>query len=289
MFMLRQSPRGFTLLEILVVVVIIGLMAGAMVMIGSDNRAAVARDEIEQLNAKMKLALEEAQLNGVELGLVVTEHDYRFVTFGNDRWSPISDDKAYQLHRLPDGFELALEIEGFKLAGARLPGARITDEGKVVTDDADARDSNKRKPARRDDLSKPQDSEDDNESDLGSEDGKGAGKDGDKPGKPKSDKEPETLLPQVFLLSSGELNPFVLAIGNRDRNPVFYRLRANADGNLRIEGPIQADPVSDLNIAWDNPDPNAVADEDESENSSDGDKAKSSNSRKPSEKRNAGK
>jgi len=251
--MRRSLARGFTLIEILVVVVIIGLMAGAMVMIGSDNRAEIARDEIEQLNAKVKLALEEAQLHGVEFGLVVTEQDYRFVTFGTDRWTPVSDDKAYQRHLLPEGFELALEIEGFKLAGARLPGARITDDGKVVTDGAEERDNKKQKTADRS-KSEANETTDDTQTEAGDE-GKGSDK-SNEDGEP-----PPSLLPQVFLLSSGELNPFVLAIGNRDRDPVFYRLRANADGDIRIEGPIRADPVNDLTIAWENPDPNAVPDE----------------------------
>jgi general secretion pathway protein H len=250
--MQRRRNHGFTLIEILVVLVVIGLMAGAMVLMGSDNREAIARDEIEQLNAKLKLALEEAQLHGVEFGLVVTETDYRFVTFGNDRWTTIADDKAYQRHVLPDGFELALEIEGFKLAGGRLPGARITDDGKVVTDGGDER---KEKQQRR--QENEAESERDDAGNAEPTDEAGNGDD--------EAEQPESLLPQVFLLSSGELNPFVLAIGNRDSDPVFYRLRGNDDGEIKIEGPIRADPVSDLTIAWDNPDPNAIPEDEEEE------------------------
>lgn len=258
---MRQRNRGFTLIEILVVLVIIGLMAGAMVMIGSDNRAAIARDEIEKLNAKLKLALEEAQLHGVEFGLVVTETDYRFVTFGADRWTPISDDKAYQTYRLPDGFELALEIEGFKLAGARLPGARITDDGKVVTDGADERDERAGKKSAREDDRAEGSSKDGSAAEGSESDNAERAERGE--GNAESDEaEPESLLPQIFLLSSGELNPFVLAIGNRDDNPVFYRLRSNIWGDIKLEGPIQGDLVSDLTLPWDNPDPNAVPEED---------------------------
>ena len=248
---MRVLTRGFTLIEILVVLVIMGLMAGAMVMIGSDNREAIARDEIEQLNAKLKIALEEAQLYGTEYGLVVGETDYQFVSFEDERWTPISGDPAYRRHRLPDGFELALEIEGFKLPGARLPGARITDDGEVVADESADDDKsllgNDRKAGGTRDAEQGADG-----TKTSPATDESAGSDSEADDAPK-------LLPQVFLLSSGELNPFVLAIGNREQNPVFYRLRATINGDLKMEGPIRADPVDDLTMEWENPDPEAEA------------------------------
>lgn len=244
--------HGFTLIEILVVLVIMGLMAGAMVMIGSDNREAIARDEIEQLHAKLKIALEEAQLYGVEYGLVVGETDYQFVSFEDERWTPISDDPAYRRHRLPDGFELALEIEGFKLPGARLPGARITEDGEVVVDEtADDDKSLLGNDRKSEAASGDQTGADSNaKTEPAADTATNASSNNEDDDAPK-------LLPQVFLLSSGELNPFVLAIGNREQNPVFYRLRATVDGDLKMEGPIRADPVDDLTIEWENPDPEA--------------------------------
>ena len=254
---MRIRARGFTLIEILVVLVIMGLMAGAMVMIGSDNREAIARDEIEQLNAKLKIALEEAQLYGVEYGLVVGETDYQFVSFEEERWTPISGDPAYRRHRLPDGFELALEIEGFKLPGARLPGARITEDGEVVVDETADDDKSLLGNERKSSNSPQDNSESDSKPPVADE---SARNDEDS-----EDDDAPKLLPQVFLLSSGELNPFVLAIGNREQNPVFYRLRATVDGDIKMEGPIRADPVDDLTIEWENPDPEAEAEPENNE------------------------
>ena len=252
-----MRARGFTLIEILVVLVIIGLMAGAMVMIGSDNRAAIARDETEKLQAKLKLAIEEAQLHGVEFGLVVTETEYQFVTFGEDRWTPVSDDKAYQRYALPEGFELALEIEGFKLAGARLPGARITEDGEVVSDEEQEKSANKTKSSS---LSGKKDNEEDAPLANGTETERPTTADKADDGE-QEDADTPKLLPQVFLLSSGEVNPFVVAIGNRDDQPVFFRLRTTDYGDIKFEGPIQGDLLSVLTEPWDNPDPEAQADE----------------------------
>ncbi len=233
--------RGFTLIEILVVLVIIGLMTSAVVLMGTDNRAEIARAEIEQAQAKLKLALEEAQLHGVEMGLVATEAGYEFVTFGRDRWGAIADDPAYQRHLLPDGFELALQIEGFPLADGRLPGARITEAGTVVADgDKDKAGTDK----KSDGETKAADEQGGKDAAAA---GEGLSRDGTE------DEQPESLLPQIFLLSSGELNPFLLAIGNRDSNPVFYRLRGTADGNITIEGPLYADLVDALAEPWQDP------------------------------------
>ncbi len=241
-----RYPRGFTLIEILVVLVIIGLMTSAVVLMGTDNRAEIARAEVEQVQAKLKLALEEAQLHGVEMGLVASETGYQFVTFGSDRWSAIADDPAYQQHLLPDGFELALQIEGFPLADGRLPGARITEAGTVVADGDEKDEGNKAGAGsnKKSDTDSPAETNGDQERAATTEDGS---KETD------PDAQPESLLPQVFLLSSGELNPFLLAIGNRDSNPVLFRLRGTADGNIAIEGPLYADLVDALAEPWQDP------------------------------------
>lgn len=246
--MTHAPVRAFTLIEMLVVLVIIGMMAAAIVMVGSDNRAAIARDEIEQLNAKLKLAQEEAQLYGAEYGLVISETDYQFVTFDDERWTPISDDRAYRTHPLPDGFELALEIEGFKLPGARLPGAKITDDGKIVAAEPYQQGGERANSAQKQNNAEPAEP---TAADA-SEERRAAAANGD------DDAETAAVLPQVFLLSGGELNPFVLAIGNRDDQPVFYRLRGDADGCIEIEGPIYADPVDNLTEPWENPNPDAI-------------------------------
>lgn len=241
-----HRSRGFTLIEILVVLVIIGLMTSAVVLMGTDNRSEIARAEIEQAQAKLKLALEEAQLHGIEMGLVATETGYEFVTFGRDRWGAIADDAAYQRHLLPDGFELALQIEGFPLAEGRLPGARITEAGTVVVDGADASgDKGQTGTGKKsEDETRTGDEQGDEAAAASTEN---AGRDGDE------NEQSESLLPQIFLLSSGELNPFLLAIGNRDSNPVFYRLRGTADGNIVIEGPMYADLIDALAEPWDDP------------------------------------
>ena len=56
----------------------------------------------------------------------------------------------------------------------------------------------------------------------------------------KEDEEDETstLRPQIYLMSSGELNPFSLVIGYDDEAPVYYQIEASYDGKLTLNGPI---------------------------------------------------
>lgn len=73
-------PYGFTLIEVLVVIVIIGVMAGMIVvsMTMGDPRRELLR-EAERLRTVLSLAAEEAVIQQIELGAEFTESGYRFL------------------------------------------------------------------------------------------------------------------------------------------------------------------------------------------------------------------
>jgi len=47
------------------------------------------------------------------------------------------------------------------------------------------------------------------------------------------------IRPQIYLMSSGDINPFVLLIGYDDEEPVFYQIEGFYDGKIKLEGPVQ--------------------------------------------------
>lgn len=54
------------------------------------------------------------------------------------------------------------------------------------------------------------------------------------------EEEPDaTLRPQIYLMSSGEINPFNILIGYEDENPVFYHLQGSFDGKITLKGPVR--------------------------------------------------
>lgn len=84
------SKEGFTLVELLMVVAIIGLAAGAVVLSVPDPRPSVAQDA-ERFAARLDRAREEAILSNRPVVVEATPAGYGFSVFDGARWSTLSD------------------------------------------------------------------------------------------------------------------------------------------------------------------------------------------------------
>lgn len=109
-----RKQYGFTLVEILVVVIIIATISGLALLsinlIGDDRELDTERKRLATL---IEVAQDEAMLQGREFGLEIMTSTYRFVEFDPFayQWSEISDDELFRLRQLPDGMEFELYIE----------------------------------------------------------------------------------------------------------------------------------------------------------------------------------
>jgi general secretion pathway protein H len=110
-----EYSAGFTLIEILVVVVIIAIVATAMMLsVGITGRDAPLEKESERLTALVNYAREKAELQTHEFGLFLHDNDYEFLTYDARKalWRSVEEDDALRRRELPGGLTLRLVVEG---------------------------------------------------------------------------------------------------------------------------------------------------------------------------------
>jgi len=115
-FQRYRSQSGFTLIEMLVVLVIIGIVITSVTLsIHTDDRSEKMETEMRRIQALLKLAREEAVMQDEDIALRVSEDKYSFEILGEKGWEPISDDKVFRERKVVDGTELALKVDDLEI------------------------------------------------------------------------------------------------------------------------------------------------------------------------------
>ena len=103
--------RGFTLLELLVVLVLLGIILSfAMLSIGDGGRQDQLEREARRLHALFHLAGEEAVLQSREFGVQIKSGAYSFVHYSTDGWQDTGD-VMFRAYELPDTMKLQLFLD----------------------------------------------------------------------------------------------------------------------------------------------------------------------------------
>lgn len=114
---LPQHLRGFTLLEVLVVVLVIGIMSGiVMLNINPGGAEHHLQEESDRLAMLMEQVASEAVMQNQEYGLHLTENGYEFLCLDEvkQRWKVCTDNSLSRERKMPEGLEIHL-LRQYKL------------------------------------------------------------------------------------------------------------------------------------------------------------------------------
>ncbi|MDP5030412.1 MAG: type II secretion system minor pseudopilin GspH [Paraglaciecola sp.] len=196
--------RGFSLLEVMLVLVIMGLAASAIVFNFSGKSRV---DEVKKLSQRFEvvfnMASDFAVLNQQTLGLRVEadKNEYHFLRLDDQQqWQILDGDPTFSTFTLPEEFVVELKLDDLPWdSDDSLFDNQVFDEElSVSTDGVEIGDEEEKKP------------------------------------------EP----PQVLILSSGEITPFSMLFSFEpefgNESPAYFRVNGEDSIPLTREGPLDA-------------------------------------------------
>ncbi|RZM75577.1 type II secretion system protein GspH [Pseudoalteromonas rubra] len=105
----RQS--GFSLIEILMVLVIIGFSVNLVTYTLSDDMEEELEREALRLHSVINMASEFAILNQIELGFHLDKKKLEFLVFDGEKWTTFDAEELYQAVEYSDEYKIELSTE----------------------------------------------------------------------------------------------------------------------------------------------------------------------------------
>jgi len=187
-------PAGFTLLELLVVIVIIGIITSvasvSVNVLGRDNQV---EEQAKRLNAVISQVREESEMQARDIGLFIERDGYLFMRFDSRRqsWVEIDNDQLLARRELPGGLENRLWLEGREVILKTHDELTALNKHAATTSNLSAKDAVTRQAK-------------------------------------------DSRVPQIGILSSGDLSPFELRM-EREGTMFSWHLLGKPDNSLTVE------------------------------------------------------
>ena len=113
--MMTRNQRGFSLLELILVLVIIGIILAAVTIGITDRRADNLKVEAQRLQALINLAVDEALISNQELGLMISDEQYAFLSWDpEEQWQVLSgeDNAHFRPRNLMPEINILIQVAG---------------------------------------------------------------------------------------------------------------------------------------------------------------------------------
>ena len=114
---IKRHSSGFTLLELIVVILIIGLLLTfATISVGTSSSKEL-ETEAKRFYSLLKLASEEAIMNTQEMALELSKNQYQFLVWGETGFQSPDEEGGnfFRPRELPEQIVINLEIEETKI------------------------------------------------------------------------------------------------------------------------------------------------------------------------------
>ena len=180
---LKKESAGFTLLEVMVVIAIMGLIVSVVQFNFSVKRPDdILQKASYQFSEHFESAANYGLLNNVELGLYLTENSYRFLGFDGVKWSEVPEQEWLGEQVLPENVIATLALDDLPIETPLLFDSSVfkaQDEEYLSFDAREAAEKAKKE---------------------------------------------KQLIPQVYILSGGDITPFSLTFSFTEEASLYEDL-----------------------------------------------------------------